>query len=55
MNDLDLDARLERLAATAARDARVPDLEAVVDAFCRSRRTGDCAEGVAMVVAYPRR
>jgi len=38
MNDLDLDARLERLAATAARDASVPDLEAIVRRGRRGRR-----------------
>ena len=38
MNDLDLDERLERLAATAARDASVPDLEAVVRRGRRGRR-----------------
>jgi cell division protein FtsX len=37
----------------ALRDPR--ETVAFVDAFCRSRRTGDCAEGVAMVVAHPRR
>jgi len=37
----------------ALRDPR--ETGAFVDAFCRSRRTGDCAEGVAMVVAHPRR
>jgi hypothetical protein len=37
----------------ALRDPR--EAAAFVDAFCRSRRTGDCAEGVAMVVAHPRR
>jgi cell division protein FtsX len=37
----------------ALRDPR--EATAFVDAFCRSRRTGDCAEGVAMVVAHPRR
>jgi cell division protein FtsX len=37
----------------ALRDPR--ETAAFVDAFCRSRRTGDCAEGVAMVVAHPRR
>jgi cell division protein FtsX len=26
-----------------------------VDAFCHRRRTGDCVEGVAMVIAHPRR
>jgi cell division protein FtsX len=38
MNDLDLDERLERLAATAARDASIPDLEAVVRRGRRGRR-----------------
>jgi len=38
MNDLDLDARLELLATTAARDATVPDLEAVVRRGRRGRR-----------------
>jgi cell division protein FtsX len=38
MNDLDLDQRLERLAATAARDASIPDLEAVVRRGRRGRR-----------------
>lgn len=28
---------------------------AFMDAFCHSRRTGDCVEGVAMVIAHPRR
>jgi cell division protein FtsX len=37
----------------ALRDPR--EALAFVDAFCRSRRTGDCADGVAMVVAHPRR
>jgi cell division protein FtsX len=37
----------------ALRDPR--ETAAFVDAFCRSRRTGDCADGVAMVVAHPRR
>jgi cell division protein FtsX len=37
----------------ALRDPR--QTAAFVDAFCHSRRTGDCAEGVAMVIAHPRR
>jgi cell division protein FtsX len=36
----------------ALRDPR--ETAAFVDAFCRSRHTGDCAEGVAVVVAHPR-
>jgi ferric-dicitrate binding protein FerR (iron transport regulator) len=38
MNDLDLDGRLERLADMAARDATVPDLEAVARRGRRWRR-----------------
>jgi cell division protein FtsX len=37
----------------ALRDPR--QAAAFVDAFCRSRRTGDCFDGVAMVVEHPRR
>jgi len=37
----------------ALRDPR--ETAAFVDAFCHSRRTGDCVEGVAMVIAHPRR
>jgi hypothetical protein len=37
----------------ALRDPR--QTAAFVDAFCHGRRTGDCAEGVAMVIAHPRR
>jgi cell division protein FtsX len=37
----------------ALRDPR--QAAAFVDAFCHSRRTGDCFQGVAMVVAHPRR
>jgi DNA-directed RNA polymerase specialized sigma24 family protein len=37
----------------ALRDPR--ETAAFVDAFCHSRRTGDCVEGVAVVIAHPRR
>jgi hypothetical protein len=37
----------------ALRDPR--QVAAFLEAFCRSSRTGDCFEGVAMVAAHPRR
>jgi cell division protein FtsX len=39
----------------ALRDPNPRETAAFVDAFCHSRRTGDCVEGVAMVIAHPRR
>jgi cell division protein FtsX len=51
MNDLDLDARLQRLAATAVRDATAPDLDAVARRGRRGRRRRLAGSALLVAVA----